>query len=30
MASGLGFTPADYFRIEEAEKAAPRVDLSLN
>jgi len=30
MASGLGFAPADYFRIEEAEKAAPRVDLSLN
>ena len=30
MASGLGFTPADYFRIEEAEKGAPRVDLSLN
>jgi len=30
MASGLGFTPADYFRIEEAEKAAPRVDLSLS
>jgi len=30
MASALGFAPADYFRIEEAEKAAPRVDLSLN
>jgi len=30
MAAGLGFAPATYFHIEEAEKAAPRVDLSLN
>jgi len=30
MAAGLGFSPADYFHIEEAEKASPRVDLSLN
>jgi LemA protein len=29
MAAGMGFAPADYFHIEEAEKAAPRVDLSL-
>lgn len=30
MAAGMGFAPADYFRIEEAEKASPRVDLSLS
>ena len=30
MAAGMGFVLADYFRIEEAEKASPRVDLSLN
>jgi len=30
MAAGMGFALADYFRIEEAEKASPRVDLSLN
>jgi LemA protein len=30
MAAGMGFAPADYFHIEEAEKASPRVDLSLN
>jgi LemA protein len=30
MAAGMGFAPATYFHIEEAEKAAPRVDLSLN
>lgn len=30
MAAGMGFTLADYFRIEEAEKTPPRVDLSLN
>ncbi len=30
MAAGLGFAPATYFHIEEAEKAAPRIDLSLN
>ncbi|MBI2903136.1 MAG: LemA family protein [Candidatus Methylomirabilis oxyfera] len=30
MAAGMGFGPADYFRIEEAEKGSPRVDLSLN
>ena len=30
MAAGLGFASADYFHIEEAEKASPRVDLSLN
>lgn len=30
MASGMGFAPAPYFHIEEAEKATPRVDLSLS
>jgi len=30
MASMMGFAIADYFRIDEAEKAAPRVDLSLS
>lgn len=30
MAAGMGFAMADYFRIEEAEKTPPRVDLSLN
>ena len=30
MAAGMGFALADYFRIEEAEKASPTVDLSLN
>ncbi len=30
MAAGMGFAPADYFHIEEPEKATPRVDLSLN
>lgn len=30
MAAGMGFAAADYFRIDEAEKASPRVDLSLN
>ena len=30
MAAGMGFAPADYFHIEEAEKVSPRVDLSLN
>ena len=30
MAAGMGFALADYFRIEEAEKASPPVDLSLN
>jgi len=30
MAAGIGFTAADYFHIEEAEKASPRVDLSLS
>lgn len=30
MASGMGFAPAPYFYIEEAEKATPRVDLSLS
>ncbi len=30
MAAGMGFTAVDYFHIEEAEKASPRVDLSLS
>ena len=30
MAAMMGFATADYFRIDEAEKTAPRVDLSLN
>ncbi len=30
MASGMGFAQAPYFHIEEAEKATPRVDLSLS
>jgi LemA protein len=30
MAGAMGFTSADYFHIEEGDKAVPRVDLSLN
>jgi LemA protein len=30
MAGALGFTAADYFHVEEGDKAVPRVDLSLN
>ncbi len=30
MAAGLGFAPATYFHIVEAEKVTPRIDLSLN
>jgi len=29
MAAGMGFAPVDYFHIDEAEKAPPRVDISL-
>jgi len=30
IANNFGFTPAEYFKIDEADKAVPKVDLSLN
>jgi LemA protein len=30
IANNFGFTPAEYFKIDETDKAVPKVDLSLN